>query len=171
MPLTGLLDGELARIQAKSGIYVKHLRSGEEAMVRADEPFDSASTIKLATLVLGYQMAGAGTLKLDERVEITPANTSDLNMRPSIRSTENSPMRMSSPSAARTRRSIECPCSLTKTTGVTNDVGVICSGTGPILIAFYNMSMTSARAEIEDAMGRVAQSVDYFNGHNQPALR
>jgi hypothetical protein len=55
---------------------------------------------------------------------------------------------------------------------VTNDVGVICSGTGPILIAFYNMSMTSARAEIEDAMGRVAQSVvDYFNGHNQPALR
>lgn len=42
-------------------------------MVRADEPFESASTIKLATLVLAYQMADANTLKLDERVEITPA--------------------------------------------------------------------------------------------------
>ena len=36
-PLTRLLDGEIGRIPAKSGIYVKHLRSGEEAMVRADE--------------------------------------------------------------------------------------------------------------------------------------
>ena len=61
-PLTRLLDGELGRIPAKSGIYVKHLRSGEEAMVRADEPFESASTIKLATLVLAYQMVDAGTL-------------------------------------------------------------------------------------------------------------
>jgi hypothetical protein len=54
-----------------------------------------------------------------------------------------------------------------ETTGVTNDVGVIYSGTGPIVIAFYNMSMTGTRADTEDAMGRVAQSVvDYFDGHH-----
>jgi beta-lactamase class A len=57
-----------------------------------------------------------------------------------------------------------------ETTGVTNDVGVIYSSTGPIVIAFYNMNMSGARADVEDAMGRVAQSVvDYFDGHNQPA--
>src|SRR5580692_2676090 len=93
-PLTRLLDGELARIQAKSGIYVKHLRSGVEAMVRADEPFESASTIKLATLVLAYQMVDAGTLKLDERIEITSAvlrggsgiyRFKDVGLKPTVR--------------------------------------------------------------------------------------
>ncbi len=323
-PLTRLLDGELGRIPAKSGIYVKHLRSGEEAMVRADEPFESASTIKLATLVLSYQMVDAGTLKLDERVEITPAvlrggsgiyRFKDVGLKPTIRdiltemvitsdntatdimiarvggkdkvnaflrgagykvlkqvhttgeyfrldyaainpkyetlSNEDvfalccadttihrmpvfsdqrkalideamalsaghdpspvdpndsskwfgaaSPHEMGRlvegiesctvakpASCGEMRRmllaqqagSMKIPHYLTvpvghktgETTGVTNDVGVIYSGTGPIVIAFYNMNMTGARADVEDAMGRVAQSVvDYFDGHNQPA--
>jgi beta-lactamase class A len=321
-PLTRLLEGELARIQAKSGIYVKHLRSGEEAMVRADEPFESASTIKLATLVLAYQMADAGTLKLDERVEITPAvlrggsgiyRFKDLGLRPTFRdvltemvitsdntatdimiarvggkdrvnaslrgarykilkqihttgeyfrleyqaidpkyeklSNEDvfalccadetirrlpvfsderkalideaakaasaahdpppvdpndtskwfgaaSPHEMgrlvesiesctvAKPASCDEMRrmllaqqagSMKIPHYLTlpvghktgETTGVTNDVGVVYSNTGPIVISFYNMSMTGSRAETEDAMGRVAQSVvDYFDGHN-----
>jgi beta-lactamase class A len=320
-PLTRLLQGQLARIEAKSGIYVKHLRSGEEAMVRADEPFESASTIKLATLVLAYRMADAGTLKLDERVEITPADLrggsgiyrfKDPGLRPTYRdiltemvitsdntatdlmiakvggkdkvnaflrgagykvlkqihttgeyfrleyqaidpkyaklSNEDvfalccadttirrlpvfsderkalideaakavnaapepspsdsndtskwfgaaSPHEMgrlvesiesctiAKPSSCDEMRrmllaqqagSMKVPHYLTvpvghktgETTGVTNDVGVIYSGTGPIVISFYNMNMTGARAEVEDAMGRVAQSVvDYFDGH------
>lgn len=321
-PLTRLLQGELARIPAKSGIYVKHLRSGEEAMVRADDPFESASTIKLATLVLAYQMADAGTLKLDERVEITTADLrggsgiyrfKDLGLRPTVRdiltemviTSDNTATDMmiakvggkdkvnaslrgagykvlkqihttgeyfrleyaainpkyeklsnedvfalccadttirrmpmfsdqrkalideaakaasaahepppadpsdtsrwfgaASPhemgrlvegiesctvarpaSCDEMRRmllaqqagSMKIPHYLTvsvghktgETTGVTNDVGVIYSDTGPIVIAFYNMNMTGARAEVEDTMGRVAQSVvDYFDGHN-----
>jgi len=72
--LTRLLDAELARMNAKSGIYIKHLPTGEEAAVRGDEHFESASTIKVATLLLAYQMADAGKLKLDERIEITPAD-------------------------------------------------------------------------------------------------
>jgi beta-lactamase class A len=320
-PLTRLLEGELARIGAKSGIYVKHLRSGEEAMVRADEPFESASTIKLATLVLAYQMADAGALNLDERIEITPAvlrggsgiyRFKDVGLRPTFRdiltemvitsdntatdimiakvggkdkvnaflrgagykvlkqihttgeyfrleyaainpkyeklSNEDvfamccadttihrlplfSDQRKALIDEAKTLSAARDPspadpndiskwfgaasphemgrlvegiesCTVAKpascdemrrmllaqqagstkiphyltlpvghktgeTTGVTNDVGVIYSGTGPIVIAFYNMNMTGARAEIEDAMGRVAQSVvDYFDGHN-----
>jgi beta-lactamase class A len=321
-PLTRLLEGELGRIEAKSGIYVKNLRSGEEAMVRADEPFESASTIKLATLVLAYQMADAGRLKLDERVEITPAmlrggsgiyRFKDVGLKPTVRdiltemvitsdntatdimiarvggkdrvnaflrgagykvlkqvhttgeyfrleyaainpkyeklSNEDvfalccadttihrmpvfsderkalideaakavSAVRDASPAdpsdssrwfgaasphemgrlvegiesctvakpascdemrrmlLAQQAGSMKIPHYLTlpvghktgETDGVTNDVGVIYGGTGPIVIAFYNMGMTGARADVEDAMGRVAQSVvDYFDGHH-----
>ncbi|MGE4064284.1 MAG: serine hydrolase [Rhodospirillaceae bacterium] len=92
--LTRLLEAQLSRMPAKSGIYVKHLPTGEEGLVRADEPFESASTIKTATMVLAYRMADAGQLKLDERVEITAANLrggsgiyryKDLGLRPTWR--------------------------------------------------------------------------------------
>ena len=69
-PLQRLLDAELARIPATAGIYVKHLESGEEASVRPDERFNSASVIKIPVMVMAYQMAGKGTLSLDERLTI-----------------------------------------------------------------------------------------------------
>ncbi len=68
--LTRLLEAELSRFPAKSGIYIKHLKLGEVAGVLADEHFESASTIKIATMVLAYRMADAGQLNLDERVTI-----------------------------------------------------------------------------------------------------
>jgi len=68
--LTNLLQGELGRFPAKAGIYVKHLNSGEEAGVRADELFNSASVIKIPVMVLAYQMADQKKLNLDERVEM-----------------------------------------------------------------------------------------------------
>jgi beta-lactamase class A len=55
-------------------VWVKHLTTGEEAEVRADETFNSASVIKLAVLVLAYQMAETGALSLDQRVTITAAD-------------------------------------------------------------------------------------------------
>lgn len=69
-PLQRLLTAELGRMPAKAGIYVKHLKTGEEAMVAPDEPFNSASVIKIPVFVMGYQMAEKGTLRLDERVTI-----------------------------------------------------------------------------------------------------
>lgn len=68
--LTRMLEAELSRFPAKSGIYIKHLELGEEAGVLADEHFESASTIKVATMVLAYRMADAGDLDLDERVTL-----------------------------------------------------------------------------------------------------
>jgi beta-lactamase class A len=68
--LTRLLEAELARFPSKSGIYVKHLATGEEATVDADGRYDSASTIKVAIMVLAYQLADQGKLDLDERYEI-----------------------------------------------------------------------------------------------------
>lgn len=65
-----LLDAELARFPAKAGIHVKHLKTGEEAVVRGDEVFNSASVIKIPVMVLAYQLAEKGTLSLDARVTV-----------------------------------------------------------------------------------------------------
>jgi beta-lactamase class A len=68
--LQRLLEAELARFPGKAGVWVKHLTTGEEAAVRADEGFNSASVIKLAVLVLAFRMADEGKLSLTQRVTI-----------------------------------------------------------------------------------------------------
>jgi beta-lactamase class A len=68
--LQQLLDAELARFPARAGVWVKHLATGAEAAVRADETFNSASVIKIPVLVLAYQLAEKGGLSLTERVTI-----------------------------------------------------------------------------------------------------
>jgi beta-lactamase class A len=73
-PLTRLLEAELSRLPTKSGIYIKHLGTGEEASVRGNEAFESASTIKLATMVLAYRLAEQKKLDLNQRYTIKPAD-------------------------------------------------------------------------------------------------
>ena len=68
--LQRLLDAELARFPGRAGVWIKHLTTGEEAGVRADETFNSASVIKIPVLIMGYQLAEKGALNLDERVTI-----------------------------------------------------------------------------------------------------
>lgn len=68
--LQRLLDAELARFPGQAGVWVKHLTTGEEAAVRADETFNSASVIKIPVLVLAFQMAEKGQLSLSERITI-----------------------------------------------------------------------------------------------------
>ena len=43
--LQRLLDAELSRFPGRAGVWVKHLTTGEEAGVLADETFNSASVI------------------------------------------------------------------------------------------------------------------------------
>ena len=92
--LTRLLEAELARFPAKSGIFVKHLKTGEEASILADDHFESASTIKLATMILAYQMVDEGKLDLSERIELKASDLrggsgiyryKDLGLNPSLR--------------------------------------------------------------------------------------
>ena len=66
--LSALMEAELAQFPARTGFYVKNLTTGEEAGVRINDHFESASTIKLTTLVLAYRMAEAGQLNLSERI-------------------------------------------------------------------------------------------------------
>lgn len=70
--LQTLLEAELARFPGRAGVWVKHLTLGEEAGVRADETFNSASVIKLPLLVLAFELAERGDLSLDERITIGP---------------------------------------------------------------------------------------------------
>lgn len=92
--LTRLLAAEMARFPSQSGIYVKQLGSGEEAAVAADRHFESASTIKLAVMVLAYRLADQKKLDLDKRIEIRMADYrggsgifryNDPGLRPSLR--------------------------------------------------------------------------------------
>jgi beta-lactamase class A len=73
--LQRLLESELARFPGKAGVWVKHLSTGEEAGVRADETFNSASVIKIPVMVLAFQMADKGELSLAQRITI---NASDV---------------------------------------------------------------------------------------------
>jgi beta-lactamase class A len=68
--LQKLLDAELARFPARAGVWVKHLTTGEEAAVHADDTFNSASVIKLPVLLLAFQMVEKGQLSLSERMTI-----------------------------------------------------------------------------------------------------
>ena len=68
--LTKLLEAELSRFPARTGLYVKHMTTGEEAGVREHEQFNSASVIKLPVMVIAFQMADEKKLNLAERVEM-----------------------------------------------------------------------------------------------------
>lgn len=72
--LEAMLEADLARFPAKTGLYVKHLTTGEEAAVRADDDFDSYSVIKLAILARAYDLADQNKLNLAERYELRTAD-------------------------------------------------------------------------------------------------
>lgn len=69
-----LLAAELARFPSRSGFYAKNLATGEEAAVDPDGHYESASTIKVAIMVLAYRLADQKMLNLDERHEIGAAD-------------------------------------------------------------------------------------------------
>ena len=63
--------GRLDALDAKSALYAKHLATGREITIRADEPVNTVSVIKIPIMVLAYRDAEAGRLSLDERHVIT----------------------------------------------------------------------------------------------------
>jgi beta-lactamase class A len=73
-PLQTLLARTAADFPGKAGIWVKHLKTGDTAGIRDGEIFNSASVIKLPVLVLAFQMADRGELKLDERITVRKAD-------------------------------------------------------------------------------------------------
>jgi beta-lactamase class A len=72
-----LLEAELGRFPAKAGVYVKNLPTGEEAAVRADEAFSSASVIKIPIMVRAFLLSEEKKLDLDERVTIRRSDLRD----------------------------------------------------------------------------------------------
>lgn len=72
--LQRLLKAEVSRFPGKAGVWVKHLTLGEEAGVRADEAFNSASVIKIPVLVFAFRMADKAELSLAQRITIGAAD-------------------------------------------------------------------------------------------------
>jgi len=69
-PLKVFLARTVAEFPGKAGIWVKHLTTGEAGGIQDTELFNSASVIKIPVLVLAFQMADRGELKLDERITL-----------------------------------------------------------------------------------------------------
>jgi beta-lactamase class A len=73
-PLTRLLEVELGKMPAKASVYVKHLGTGEEAAVAPDDPFNSYSVIKIAIMMMAFDLADQKKLDLTERHIMAPAD-------------------------------------------------------------------------------------------------
>jgi len=66
------VQARLDALPARTSIYAEHLPSGRTLAVRADEPMNTLSVIKLPIMVLAYRDAEAGRLDLDGRYLIRP---------------------------------------------------------------------------------------------------
>jgi beta-lactamase class A len=67
-----MIGARLDSLQAHSSFYAKQLSTGKEIAIRADEPMNTASVIKLPVMILAFRDVDAGKLKLDERYTIRP---------------------------------------------------------------------------------------------------
>jgi len=65
----GIRD-QLDALDARTAMYARHLPSGREVAVRADDPVNALSTIKIAIMLLAYRDAEAGALDLDRRYRV-----------------------------------------------------------------------------------------------------
>ena len=64
--ITRMLDG----LKARSSLYAKHLPSGRTIAVRADQPMNTLSVIKLPVMIQVFRDVEAGRLKLTDRYQI-----------------------------------------------------------------------------------------------------
>lgn len=71
-PLERTIRRELEALEAHTTLYAKHLPSGREIALRADEPVNTLSIIKIPIMILAYRDAEAGRLDLDERYRVRP---------------------------------------------------------------------------------------------------
>lgn len=74
-PPTGALADaiatKVARFHGDVGVYVRHLRTGDEVSLRADETFPTASTIKVPILVALLAKVARGELAYDAKLVYT----------------------------------------------------------------------------------------------------
>jgi len=94
MTVVDAIQQQLEALDARSTLYARHLPSGQEIAIRADEPVNTLSVIKLPIMVLAYRDADAGLLDLDERYTLGPEDmrrgsgllqTFDLGLAPTYR--------------------------------------------------------------------------------------
>lgn len=70
--LAATIQARLDSLPAHSTFYAKQLSTGREIAIRADDPMNTASVIKIPVMILAFRDADAGRLNLDERYTIHP---------------------------------------------------------------------------------------------------
>jgi len=68
--LAATIQARLDSLPAHSTFYAKQLSTGREVAIRADEPMNTASVIKIPVMILAFRDADAGRLDLDARYTI-----------------------------------------------------------------------------------------------------
>jgi beta-lactamase class A len=68
--LEATVRARLDSLNAHSTFYAKQLSTGREVAIRADEPMNTASVIKIPVMILAFRDADAGRLDLDARYTI-----------------------------------------------------------------------------------------------------
>ena len=68
------IEQAVKRARGDVGVAVKHVESGTEILINADQKFPMASTYKLPILVELFYQASEGKLSLDDRVELMPSD-------------------------------------------------------------------------------------------------
>lgn len=66
------IDRHLAGLDARTTLCAKHLPTGQQVAVRADDSVNPLSVIKLPIMVCAYRDAEAGTFDLNERYTLRP---------------------------------------------------------------------------------------------------
>ena len=72
LPLESRVRARIAGLEARASLHAKHLPSGRQIAIQADEPMNSVSVIKIAIMVLAYRDAENGRLNLEERYLLRP---------------------------------------------------------------------------------------------------
>src|SRR5512139_77524 len=62
----------LDSLPGRTSLYAKDLRTGQELAIRADEPMNTASVIKLPVMIRAYRDNQRGALDLDRRHILRP---------------------------------------------------------------------------------------------------
>lgn len=70
--LESRVRASLDSLKARTSLYARHIPTGREIAIRADEPMNTLSVIKLPVMVLAFRDAEAGRLDLDARRTVGP---------------------------------------------------------------------------------------------------
>jgi beta-lactamase class A len=72
--LRSQIEKAAARARGLVGVAIKHVESGVEVMINADQTYPMASTYKVPILVELFYQRAEGKLTLNDRIEVAPAD-------------------------------------------------------------------------------------------------
>jgi beta-lactamase class A len=72
--LRAQIERVIPRVRGQVGVAIKHVESGTELMINADQTYPMASTYKVPILVELFYQRAAGKLDLTDRVEVNPSD-------------------------------------------------------------------------------------------------